>query len=62
MSSLVSIPYSFAMSSRSDPANLAPATEIKAKIQAFKTERIGGRRKDFVKTLASSDPMNLDQG
>lgn len=38
------------------------ATEIKEKIEAFKQERIGGRKKEFVETITSSDKMDLSQG
>lgn len=38
------------------------ATEIKAKIEAFKNEKIGGRKKEFVETIAGKDKMDLSLG
>jgi hypothetical protein len=38
------------------------ATEIKDKIEAFKQEKIGGRKKEFVETITGTDQMDLSQG
>ena len=34
----------------------ALATEMKDKIEAFKNERIGSKRKDFVETVQTEEP------
>ena len=35
---------------------------MKAKIEAFKQEKIGGRKKEFVETIAETDKLDLSQG
>jgi hypothetical protein len=40
----------------------AAATEMKAKIEAFKQEKIGSRKKEFIETIAGNDKMDLSQG
>lgn len=38
------------------------ATEMKAKIEAFKSEKIGARKKDFVDTTGDVDSMDTSLG
>lgn len=38
------------------------ATEIKAKIDAFRNEKIGSRKKGFVETIVGTDQMDLSLG
>lgn len=40
----------------------AIATEVKARIEAFKQAKIGGRKREFVETIAGDDKMDLSQG
>lgn len=36
--------------------------ELKAKIEAFKQERLGDKRKEFVETIAGTEEMDMSQG
>ena len=38
------------------------ATEMKARIEAFKHEKIGDRKKEFVGTIPETDKMDLSHG
>lgn len=38
------------------------ATEMKAKIEAFKAEKMGGKKKDFVDTIGATDTMDTSEG
>ena len=43
-------------------ADLVVAKEMKARIEVFKRERLGGKKREFVETIASNDKMDLSQG
>ena len=38
------------------------ATELKEKIEKFKEEKIGGKKKEFVKTVDTPVPMDTTEG
>jgi hypothetical protein len=38
------------------------ATEMKAKIEAFKAEKMGGKKRDFVDTIGATDTMDTSEG
>ncbi len=40
----------------------ATATEMMAKIEAFKQKTTGVRKKEFVETITGTDKMDLSQG
>jgi hypothetical protein len=38
------------------------ATEMKERIVAFKAERMGGKKRDFVDTIGVTDKMDTSEG
>ena len=42
--------------------NQLAATEMKAKIEAFKAERMSGKKRDFVDTIGATDNMDTSEG
>jgi len=38
------------------------ATEIKQRIEAFKAERMSGKKRDFVDTIGATEAMDIGEG
>jgi hypothetical protein len=38
------------------------ATEMKERIEAFKAEKMSGKRRDFVDTIGTTDNMDTSEG
>ena len=42
--------------------NHLTATEMKARIEAFKAEKMSGKKKDFVDTIGTTNTMDTSEG